>query len=83
MEINHSSSWFLEDENGKPYDVILRERGTSDKIIEEFMLKANETVAEHFKWMDIPFIYRIHEHPKLVLLLTLQGNVISWLSVSC
>lgn len=53
------------DERGKPVDVILRTRGASDKIIEEFMLRANETVAQHFKWLDIPFIYRVHEHPKL------------------
>ncbi len=53
------------DEKGKPVDVIIRQRGASDKIIEEFMLKANETVAQHFKWMDLPFIYRVHEHPKL------------------
>ena len=45
-------------------DVVLRNRGESDHIIEEFMLCANETVAEHFKWMDVPFIYRIHEYPK-------------------
>ena len=55
----------LVDKNGVPYDVVLRTRGASDKIIEEFMLCANETVAEHFKWMELPFIYRIHEHPKL------------------
>ncbi|MEG0591952.1 MAG: ribonuclease R [Coprobacillus sp.] len=55
----------LVDNSGKPIDIVLRERGASDKIIEEFMLRANETVAEHFKWMDIPFIYRVHEHPKL------------------
>ena len=55
----------LVDDKGKPTDVVLRLRGASDKIIEEFMLCANETVAEHFKWMDIPFIYRIHEHPRL------------------
>ena len=54
----------LVDKSGKPIDVILRERGASDRIIEEFMLKANETVAQHFKWMDLPFIYRVHEHPK-------------------
>ena len=53
------------DKSGKAVDVVLRQRGASDKIIEEFMLKANETVAEHFKWMELPFIYRVHEHPKL------------------
>ena len=53
------------DKTGKPIDVVLRERGDSDKIIEDFMLTANETVAQHFKWMDLPFIYRVHEHPKL------------------
>lgn len=52
------------DKKGKPIDVILRQRGTSDKIIEEFMLIANQTVAEHFKWLDVPFIYRVHEYPK-------------------
>ncbi len=52
------------DDDGKPVDIVLRERGTSEKLIEEFMLKANETVAEHFHWMNVPFIYRVHEDPK-------------------
>lgn len=55
----------LVDQKGKPTDVVLRKRGASDKIIEEFMLKANETVAQHFKRMDLPFIYRVHEQPKV------------------
>lgn len=59
----------LVDETGKPTDVVLRTRGASDKIIEEFMLVANETVAEHFKWLDLPFIYRVHESPKTKKLL--------------
>ncbi|MDQ0352507.1 ribonuclease R [Alkalibacillus filiformis] len=51
------------DEEGQPTDVILRERGEAERLIEEFMLIANETVAEHFHWMDVPFIHRIHEDP--------------------
>ncbi|RFA35530.1 ribonuclease R [Virgibacillus dokdonensis] len=51
------------DENGKPQDVVLRERSVAERLIEEFMLAANETIAEHFHWMDVPFIHRIHQDP--------------------
>lgn len=51
------------DENGKPEDILIRERSVAEKLIEEFMLAANETVAEHFSKMKVPFIYRIHEDP--------------------
>ena len=51
-------------DDGTPEDIVLRNRGTGEKMIEEFMLAANESVAEHFHWMDVPFMYRIHEEPK-------------------
>src|SRR5699024_10105815 len=41
----------------------IRERSVGERLIEEFMLAANETIAEHFHWMDVPFIHRIHEDP--------------------
>lgn len=51
------------DENGKPLDIVLHDRGTAEKMIESFMLIANETVAEDFYKKHVPFLYRVHETP--------------------
>ena len=64
IDFDFKESKVLVDEDGWPTDIILRERTVSERLIEEFMLVANETVAEHFHWMQVPFIYRIHEDPK-------------------
>ncbi len=54
----------LVDEDGVPREVVIRDRGLGERLIESFMLAANETVAEHFAKMKVPFIYRVHEEPK-------------------
>ena len=64
IDFDFKESKILVDEDGWPTDVVIRERTIAERLIEEFMLAANETVAEHFHWMDVPFIYRIHEDPK-------------------
>ena len=51
------------DEEGHPLEVRPYERNTATKIIEDFMLIANETVAQHFYWMEMPFVYRTHDNP--------------------
>jgi ribonuclease R len=51
------------DETGKPIDIQRVERSIAEQLIEEFMLAANEAVAEHFYWLEAPFIYRVHEDP--------------------
>ena len=51
------------DKDGVPVDIFLSERRTANRLIEEFMLIANRTVAEHYFWMEYPFIYRVHEKP--------------------
>ena len=52
------------DENGKAIDVRKYETTFANEIIEQFMLTANETVAEKFYWLEAPFIYRVHEEPE-------------------
>ncbi|MDN6470526.1 MAG: ribonuclease R [Tetragenococcus koreensis] len=52
------------DESGHPLDIVLRQRGIGERIIESFMLCANETIAKHYQQLNLPFIYRIHEEPK-------------------
>ena len=61
FEIDESK--IIVDEKGKAIDITLRNRGTGEKLIEDFMIAANETVANHIYYMQLPFIYRVHGEP--------------------
>lgn len=54
----------LVDDNCVPTNIVLRERGAGENLIEDFMIQANECVATHIFYMNLPFIYRVHEYPK-------------------
>ena len=54
----------VQDENGKAIDVVKRVREEGEMLIEDFMIAANETVANHIYQMDLPFLYRVHDTPK-------------------
>lgn len=63
IDFDIDESKIIVDDKGKAIDVTLRNRGTGEKLIEDFMIAANETVATHVYYMELPFIYRVHGEP--------------------
>ncbi|MBH1940251.1 ribonuclease R [Mobilitalea sibirica] len=63
INFDFPESKIIVDKKGKPIEIKPYERNKATKIIEEFMLIANETVAEDFYWQEIPFVYRTHDNP--------------------
>jgi len=63
INFDFPESKIIVDKQGKPVEIKAYERNKATKIIEEFMLIANETVAEDFFWQEIPFVYRTHDNP--------------------
>lgn len=63
IDFDFPESRIILDGQGHPVEIKPYERNVATKIIEDFMLIANETVAEHFHWMELPFVYRTHDNP--------------------
>lgn len=63
IDFQIDESKIIVDEEGKAIDVVLRNRGLGEKLIEDFMIAANEAVATTIYFMDLPFIYRVHGEP--------------------
>ncbi len=63
LELETEECKIIVDEDGKVKDVVLRERGEGEKLIEDFMIAANEAVASIFEELELPSLYRVHDRP--------------------
>lgn len=63
LDFEFPESKVILDEQGKPIEIKSIVRGKAERVIEEFMLCANETIAENYYWLEIPFLYRVHAAP--------------------
>lgn len=63
IDFDFPETKILLDEKGHPTEIKPYERNSATKIIEDFMLMANETIAEDYYWQEIPFLYRTHDNP--------------------
>lgn len=75
IDFDFAESKIVLDANGHPTDIKPYERNVATKIIEDFMLIANETVAQHFFWMELPFLYRTHEKPDPEKIMKLEAFI--------
>ena len=63
IEFDDNEPVIVTDNDGRAIDILKRERAAGEKLIEDFMILANETVASTISYMDLPFIYRVHGNP--------------------
>lgn len=63
LEFEIPESQIIVNDKGEVTNIVLRERKRAERIIEEFMLIANETVAQRIYWLELPFLYRVHDEP--------------------
>lgn len=84
IDFDFEESYIVLNELGKPIDIKPYERAIANKVIEEFMLVCNETVAEHMYWANVPFVYRTHDDPDADKLMLFNefvhnlGYIVKW-----
>jgi ribonuclease R len=84
LDFDFPEAKIITDAGGYPVDIKKIERGPGEMLIEDFMIKANETVAEHLYWQNMPILYRVHEKPSadvsdnLIVTLATFGHKVRW-----
>ena len=63
IDFDFPESKIILDEKGRPIEIKAYEHSAATRLIEDFMLLTNETIAEEYYWLELPFVYRIHETP--------------------